>query len=100
MTDKQIFEKLEEIEAANPVRFKQYKLKDHLHWEGVADTHTLKWGFHAPFIGNLERHVKVEVSKMMNKLTKSGYSIEKIEKAPKKVKAEKIEEKVEEKIEE
>lgn len=81
MTDKQILEKLEAIETNNPTRFKQYKLKDHLHWAPVANTNTITWSFHPQFIGNLERHVKIEVSKIMNKLTKSGYSIEETEKA-------------------
>ncbi len=90
MTDKEILQKFEEIETANPTRFKQFKLKDHLHWAPVAGTNSLTWGFHPQFIGNLERHVKIGVSKIMNKLTKTGYSIEKTEKAEKKEKQEEV----------
>ena len=76
MTNKQIEEKLQEIEAKAPQRFGQFKLKDHLHWAHVPETNTLKWGWHPAFLGNLTSDVKVEVNKMMNKLTKSGYKAE------------------------
>jgi hypothetical protein len=72
MTDKQIEEKLQEIETRNPERFKQYKLKDHVYWTTATEGVTkLKWGFHASFVGNLLPKVKVEVSKLMNKAIKS-----------------------------
>lgn len=77
MTDKQIEEKLQELETSNPDRFKQYKLRNHLHWAHVEGTNKLTWGFHHAFIGNLTANVKVEVSKLMNKLTKGGYMPEK-----------------------
>ncbi|HTA81360.1 MAG TPA: hypothetical protein VK783_00370 [Bacteroidia bacterium] len=80
MNNKQIEAKLEEIEQTMPQRFTQYKLKDHMYWAGVPDTNTLKWGFHPAFLGNLPGPIKVEVSKIMNKLTKNGY-VQKVEKA-------------------
>jgi hypothetical protein len=71
MTDKQIEEKLQEIETNNPERFTQHKLKDHLYWTTAAEGVTkLKWGFHASFVGNLTPKVKIEVSKLMNKSIK------------------------------
>ena len=76
MTNKQIVEKLQEIEEKAPQRFAQFKLKDHLHWAHVPETNTLTWGWHPAFLGNLTSDVKIEVSKMMNKLRKSGYKPE------------------------
>jgi hypothetical protein len=80
MTDKQIEEKLQEIEDNNPQRFTQFKLKDHLYWTPItAGTTKLKWSFHASFVGNLTPKVKVEVSKLMNKSIKGEPIVEKTE---------------------
>jgi len=75
MTDKQIEEKLQVIEDKHPYLFKQFKLKDHITWSAVADTDKLTWRFHDHFAGNLPSNVKLEVSKVMNPLTKSGYTV-------------------------
>jgi len=93
MTDKQIEEKLQEVETNNPVRFKQYKLRAHLHWKLVEGTDKLTWGFHHSFLGNLPANVKVEVSKLMGKLTKGGYTpgAEEVEKPAKKKREKKVE---------
>lgn len=81
MTDGQIEEKLQAIEDSNPQLFKQFKLKDHIFWKAVPDTDKLTWGFHAAFLGNLPFKLRVEVSKIMNKLIKGGYvAAEKVEK--------------------
>jgi len=92
MNDKQIEEKLQEIETANPDRFKQYKLRAHLHWAPVEGASKLIWGFHHSFLGNLPSNVKVEVSKLMNKLSKSGYDSGKVEATEKVEVTEKTEE--------
>jgi len=73
MTDKQIEEKLQEIENKDLGRFKQHKLQAHLYWSHVVDTDKLTWGFHHHFLGNLPANIKIEVSKLMNKLAKGGY---------------------------
>ncbi|MGP8216748.1 MAG: hypothetical protein ACLQQ4_14380 [Bacteroidia bacterium] len=75
MTDKQIEERLQEIENKNPNLFKQFKLKDHIFWSPLTGTDKLTWGFHPPFVGNLPLKMKVEVSKIMNKMTKGGYEV-------------------------
>jgi len=79
MTDKQIEEKLQVIEDKTPQLFKQHKLKDHITWAAVEGTDKLTWRIHDHFAGNLPSSVKLEVSKLMNPLTKSGYTIEKVE---------------------
>jgi len=90
MTDQQIEEKLQAIEDNNPQLFKQFKLKDHIHWAAVIDTDKLTWGFHKAFLGNLPFKLKVEVSKVMNKMTKGGYGTEVKEKKTKTKKSESL----------
>jgi hypothetical protein len=79
INDKQIEVKLQEIEGRNPQLFRQFKLKDHIFWSPVEGTNTLKWGIHPHFVGNLPFKVKVELGKVMNKLTKGGYAFAKTE---------------------
>lgn len=74
MTDEQIEKKLLVIEAEYPYLFKQHPLKSHITWQAVEGTNTLTWKIHAHFMGNLPAKVKVEISKIMNPLTKSGYT--------------------------
>lgn len=74
MTDKQIEQKLQLIEDKYPHLFTQHKLKDHITWAAVTGTDKLTWRMHAHFAGNLPANVKVEVSKLMNPLTKGGYA--------------------------
>jgi hypothetical protein len=78
MNDKQIEEKLQEIENNNSHLFKQFKLKDHIYWSQLEGTDKLKWGFYPAFTGNLPLKTKVEVSKIMNKMTKGGYVVEQV----------------------
>ncbi|HTB07089.1 MAG TPA: hypothetical protein VK806_09075 [Bacteroidia bacterium] len=73
MSDKQIEEKLQEIESRNPQLFKQFKLKDHIFWTPIPGTDKIKWGIHPHFVGNLPFKLKVEIGKIMNKMTKGGY---------------------------
>jgi hypothetical protein len=78
MTDKQIEAKLQEIEDRNPQLFRQFKLKDHIFWAPVEGTDKLKWGIHPHFVGNLPFAIKVELGKIMNKMTKGGYQMAKV----------------------
>ena len=77
MNDEQIEKQLQLIENKYPGNFKQFKLKDHIFWSPVADTDRLSWGIHAAFLGNLPAKIRVEVSSIMNKLTKGGYTAKK-----------------------
>ena len=80
MTDKQIEEKLQEIETRNPQLFRQFKLKDHIFWAVIPGTDKIKWGIHPHFVGNLPFKIKVEIGKIMNKMTKGGYEVAKVAK--------------------
>ena len=73
MTDEQIEAKLQVIEDKYPQLFKQHKLKDHIQWTPVPGTDKLTWLVKHAFAGNLPANVKIEISKAMNPLTKSGY---------------------------
>ena len=84
MKDAQIEEKLQVIEDKYPHLFKQHKLKDHIKWTPVVGADKLTWLVLPQFAGNLPAAVKIEISKAMNPLTKSGYEAPDSEKAAEK----------------
>jgi hypothetical protein len=81
MNDAQIEEKLQVIEDKYPHLFTQHKLKQHIKWTPVEGTDKLTWLVLPQFAGNLPAAVKIEISKAMNPLTKSGYQAPGTEKA-------------------
>ncbi len=74
-TDEQIEQRLLLVENKYPHLFTQHPLKSHITWQVVEGTDTLTWKIHAHFAGNLPANLKVEVSKIMNPLTKGGYKV-------------------------
>jgi hypothetical protein len=81
MNDAQIEEKLQVIEDKYPHLFTQHKLKQHIKWTPVEGADKLTWMVLPQFAGNLPAAVKIEISKAMNPLTKSGYEAPGAEKA-------------------